>query len=177
MLNKEKVNEILAIISSSVVQLDDQNLCVLGVNEEIAIHLQFDPETGFVDVVTDIGDLSETVTEVKLAIISELMSANFMWDQTVGRTLALSPNRTTVVCQERYVDSDDRDLSSFLVEFAEFAEFIKQRYVALENAANEEYEKSIEDDIPDIDVEDDSDGKDDNELKNNIDSNIQIFNV
>lgn len=124
MLSRIRLTEILNEIGTNF-SLDEDDICSFTIRDKFTINVEFDEENENTYVYGTIGDLPSDY-ELQLLVTEEIASANFMCADTLGNVLSMDPESDNVVYQAFY--SEEIDLKTFIVDFAEKLEFWCEHY-------------------------------------------------
>ena len=113
-------------------QLDEDNCCMLVSEDEHVVHIRFDNTQGTFIVFSSIGTLSKD-EEVSLRELRALLTANLMWQDTMGATITLTPESDTVLLQQMWLPEQAtiEKLSDFLQSFVLLTGFWEKRFLGL----------------------------------------------
>ena len=122
-------------------QLDDDNTCLLISADDHVVHLRFDEAEGTFIAFGSMGMLSDD-GEVAQREMRALLTANLMWQETMGATITLAPESNTVLLQQMWLpeQASMEKFTAFLQSFALLLAFWEKRFLTLgeELMANEQ---------------------------------------
>lgn len=139
MISYETANALLREFSlqeelEEPLQLDEDNYCMLVSADEHVVHIRFDDTQGTFIAFGSIGTLSED-EEVSRREMRALLTANLMWQDTMGATITLAPESDTVLLQQMWLPEQAtvEKLGAFLQSFVLLTGFWEQRFSGLDD--------------------------------------------
>ena len=113
-------------------QLDEDNYCMLVSADEHVVHIRFDEAQGTFIAFGSIGTLSRD-EEVSRRELRALLTANLMWQDTMGATITLAPESDTVLLQQMWLPEQAtvEKLDAFLQSFVLLVSFWEKRFSGL----------------------------------------------
>ena len=113
-------------------QLDEDSYCMLVSADEHVVHIRFDEAQGTFIVFGSIGTLSRD-EEVARRELRALLTANLMWQDTMGATITLAPESDTVLLQQMWLPEQAtvEKLGAFLQSFVLLISFWETRFASL----------------------------------------------
>lgn len=113
-------------------QLNEDSYCMLVSADEHVVHIRFDEAQGTFIVFGSIGTLSRD-EEVARRELRVLLTANLMWQDTMGATITLAPESDTVLLQQMWLPEQAtvEKLGAFLQSFVLLISFWETRFASL----------------------------------------------
>lgn len=175
MLTIEKTNELLKMIGDGSMELDENCCCEIAVSNDFAITLRLSASEGRLYAVSAIGELPEN-SVTAFALTKIMLKTNFLWDDTMGNTVALADDDTTLVLENSYANENQEPFDAFILRFAENCAYMTALYsdMKIEITENVREEQELDetgsvieigdDDISDSSFDDDDAGFGDNQM-------------
>ncbi len=175
MLDKNRINEFLKTIDDGSLCLDDNNTCEVMVKDEFSIILKFDPATATFIMVSVVGSMPDNL-KAQLIMLKQLMAENFLWDATLGATLAMMDDEF-VVLQKSYNENSDGTLDAALLDFAEKCQYMKLHLDSKKFEIVQDVKEEEELDETGMVVEIDDDDEKSPDLTEELKKNIQMLDA
>lgn len=129
MFTKNQFEECLKNIDESL-ELDKENTCLINVGESFDIALYFQEATSHVITFCELGKAPQN-KELKLAITKELLTANYLWRDTLGGSISILKDKGIFVYQSDFFNDNLDEFEQFLKDIADKCEYWKGRYEEL----------------------------------------------
>jgi len=132
MYTKDQLEECLKNTDESL-ELDENNSCIIDVKGIFEIALSYDEQSGYVLAFCEIGKIPQD-KELKLSITKELLTANFLWRDTLGGTISIHKDEDVFIFQNAYLNNTLDEFDNFLESTANKCELWISRYESLINS-------------------------------------------
>ena len=133
---KNNVNSLLSHIGDGQglpdMCLDENNHCMLLLDDKIILNLDFDDKKGTLVIYAYIGEVPLANRE---AIYTQALEDNFFWNGTGGATLGLDKQSQSLMLVKTYT-LPLQDFNSFEDELSNFVEIVDKWIVAIETASD-----------------------------------------
>ena len=101
-MSREAINALFSELGSQLgmdqLALDENDHCVLRIDEGSDIHLEYLEESGLLLMVSALPGIE---AEYKAAVYEIMLKGNYLWQDTYGATLAIHPETNAVIVEHK----------------------------------------------------------------------------
>jgi len=136
------------------IAFDENGACTLGLADERVLILQERDDLNELDFVANLGPVPE---EIRGAVFTDLLAANFYWKETFGATLSWNADLEEVVLiyPLSLADATPESVETIFTRFAELQDMWAERLAGMISAA-QKYEAGESDEEDEEDAADDA---------------------